>query len=185
MAQGILVSPGLDHGRHLGHNAVAAVPMRKTRHRLVQYMRTTDDDLAANRSGNLSPAQAGALRRDYRFVMAGALTGTPILPLFAYVGFSATERPVLLVMMVFVELAIILALYWVAVRPVVQVIAKGRVDTLSGAASWRRGSLYVGGQRVPVVRGSKPPILDGQICRAYVVPKGRIRLMALEPVDSQ
>jgi len=27
-------------------------------------------------------------------------------------------------------------------------------------------------------------MVDGQLCRAYVVPKGRIRLMALEPVDS-
>src|ERR1700730_18275270 len=125
-------------------------------------MPTTADDLAANRSGNLSPGQAGALRRDYRFVMAGALTGTPILPLCAYFGFSATERPMLLVMTVFVELAIILALYWFAVRPVVHVIAKGRVAALTGAARWRRGSLYVGGQRVPVVRGSRPSIIDGQ-----------------------
>lgn len=147
-------------------------------------MRATPADLAANRSGNLSPDQARALRRDYRFLVAGALTATPIVLLFAYVGFPATERPVLIAVMVFAELLILLAIYWFGVRPVVQVIARGRVDTLIGTASWRRGWLYVGGQRVPVARGSRPSIVDGQLCRAYVVPKGRIRLMALEPVDS-
>lgn len=147
-------------------------------------MRATADDLAANRSGNLSPRQAGALRRDYRFLMAGALAATPAVLLFAYFGFPATERPVTIPVAVVAELLIILAVYWFGVRPVVQVIARGRVDTLVGAASWRRGWLYVGGQRVPVARGSRPSIGDGQLCRAYVVPNGRIRLMALESVDS-
>src|ERR1700680_2076531 len=116
-------------------------------------MRATPDDLAANRSGNLSPGQAGALRRDYRFLMAGALTATPIVLLFAYFGFPATERPVLIAVTVFAELLILLAIYWFGVRPVVQVISRGRVDTLIGIASWRRGWLYVGGQRVPGSRG--------------------------------
>lgn len=148
-------------------------------------MQATPDDLAANRSGNLSARQAGYLRRDYQFLMAGALTGTPIVLLFAYLGFPVPERPVIIAVMAFAELAILLAIYWFGVRPVVQVIARGRVDTLIGTASWRRGWLYIGGQRVPLARRSRPSIVDGQLCRAYVVPKGRIRLMALEPVDSR
>jgi hypothetical protein len=116
--------------------------------------------------------------------MGGALTATPIVLLFAYFGFPATERPALIAVAAIAELLILAAIYWFGVRPVVQVVTKGRVVTLIGTASWRRGSLYVGGQRVPVARGSRPSIVDGQLCRAYVVPKGRIRLMALEPVDS-
>ena len=148
-------------------------------------MRATLDDLTANRSGNLSPRQARALRRESRFLMAGAMAGTPIVLLFAFFGFPATDRPVVIAVAVFAELVILLGIYWFGVRPVARVIARGRVDTLTGTANWRRGWLYVGGQRVPLSRGSRPSIVDGQFCRAYVVPKGRIRLMALEPVDSR
>jgi hypothetical protein len=116
--------------------------------------------------------------------MAGALTGTPVVPLFAYFGLPATERPAVIAITLLAELAILLAIYWFGVRPVIQVIARGRVDTLLGTASWHRGWLSVGGQRVPLARGSRPSIVDGQLCRAYVVPKGRIRLLALEPVDT-
>jgi hypothetical protein len=147
-------------------------------------MRASPDDLAANRSGNLSPRQAGDLRRDYRFLMGGALSATPLVLLFAYFGFPATERPVVIAVAASGELLVLAAIYRLGVRPVLQVVAEGRVDTLVGTASWRRGSLYVGGQRVPIARGSRPSIVDGQPCRCYVVPKGRIRLMALERVDS-
>lgn len=68
--------------------------------------------------------------------MAGAVTGTPAVLLFAFLGFPAIARPVVIPVAVLAELALLLSIYFVGVRPVAQVVARGRVDTLIGTASW-------------------------------------------------
>lgn len=54
---------------------------------------------------------------------------------------------------------------------------------VQGVAHWQRGVLIVGERRIRVAVRQQHPIAEGKECRAYIVDKGRIRLLAVESLD--
>jgi hypothetical protein len=146
-------------------------------------MQSSNADLLANRSGRLGPDQAKVLRRNYRYLMAGAILALPIVPLVAYFTISSAERGQATVLALVVAVVLVPVVYWIGARPVVEVIRDGRVETIEGTARWSRGSLWVGERRIPVAHGDRPPVADDQRCRAYLVSKGQIRLVGCEAIE--
>lgn len=130
------------------------------------------------------------LRRDYLCFMAGTLAAVPVVPVLAVFFFPPTERPLVWVVTLFGALLIAFGSYWFQVRPIIEVVAKGRVEVVQGTATWRRGWLHIDGHRMPISKRSQaasselPPIVEGQPCRAYLAPRGRLRFLAVEPIDS-
>jgi hypothetical protein len=140
---------------------------------------TPRDDLTANRSGWLGPNQSRALLRSEYCYMGGGILALPILVAVLLVTppryhvFLFTAGSVSWLVAVIVQ-------YFAITRPAIRVIRNGRVEVVEGPARWTRQGLLIGDRFFMGATRRRWSITEGRQCRAYTLPKGRIRLIALE-----
>lgn len=142
------------------------------------------EDLTANRSGWLGPNQSRALLRGEYSFMGGGILSLPFL-----VGVILVTPPSYHVLLLTAGSATWLIAnvlqYFAITRPAIGVIRRGRVEVVEGPARWTRQGLAIGDRFFMGAPRKRWSIAEGHQCRAYTLPKGRIRLIAIEESSPQ